>query len=155
MITFFLALKKYRIFCNWSRHDSFLCMCSATRIQLDVDLWNFLIILAEISSSTLLLQISKSQLFFPIWNIIASMHQIWETYRNKLKTVRKNWSSYLKIFCKFSAFSLEFQKLFSITGTFFLLSRSKQFLKQNAIDSQTSFTILFLIQLQRWQRFPY
>ena len=69
---FFLALKKYRIFCNWSQHASFLCMYSATRIQLDVDLWNFLIILAEISISTLFLQISKSQLFFPIW--IISMH---------------------------------------------------------------------------------
>ena len=42
---------------------------TVTRIQLDVDLWNFLIILAEISSSTLFLQISKSQLFCPIFEL--------------------------------------------------------------------------------------
>ena len=119
MITFFLALKKYRIFCNWSRHDSFLCMCSATRIQLDVDLWNFLIILAEISSSTLLLQISKSHLFFPIWNIIASMHQIWETYRNKLKTVRINWSKWSQNFCKCHWFTDSFCNLILDTITMF------------------------------------
>ena len=78
---------------------------TVTRIQLDVDLWNFLIILAEISSSTLL-QISKSQLFLPIRIIIVSMHQIWETYRNKLKTVWINWSSDLKIFANFRHFFL-------------------------------------------------
>ena len=61
---FFWLWKNTAFLCNWSRHASFSFMYSATRIQLDVDLWNFLIILAEISSSTLLLQISKSQLFF-------------------------------------------------------------------------------------------
>ena len=82
---FFWLWKNTAFFCNWSRHASFLFMYSATRIQLDVDLWNFLIILAEISSSKLFLQISKSQLFFPIWIIIISMHLIWETYSYKLK----------------------------------------------------------------------
>ena len=42
-------------------------------------------------------------------------------------TVRTNCSSDRKFFCKFSAFSLEFQKFFSITRTIFSHSRSEQF----------------------------
>ena len=36
-------------------------------------------------------------------------------------------------FCKFSAFSLKFKKLFSTTRTIFSHSRSEQFWKQNTI----------------------
>ena len=40
-------------------------------------------------------------------------------------------------FCKFSAFSLDFQKFFSITRTIFSLSRLEQFWKQNTIFDDT------------------
>ena len=69
---------------------------------------------------------------------------IWETSRNKLKrhSVSKidltfhfsnelfQWS---KKCCRFFTFSLECQKFFSITKTFFSHRRSEQFWKQNTI----------------------
>ena len=80
-------------------------------------------------------------IFFPIWILIVLMYQIWETSRNKLRkhSVPKNCSDLSLFefelfqrsqkFWKFSAFSLEFQKFFSITRTICLNSeRSEQFL---------------------------
>ena len=50
-------------------------------------------------------------------------------------TVRTNSSKWWsQIFCKFLAFSLEFQKFFSITRTIFSHSRSEQFWQQNTIS---------------------
>ena len=46
----------------------------------------------------------------------------------RFKTLTK---TVLKIFCKFSVFSLKSQMFFSITRTFFSESRSEQFWKQN------------------------
>ena len=48
-------------------------------------------------------------------------------------TVWIDYSTDLKIFAKFSAFSLEFRKFFSLTRTIFSHSRSGQFWKQNTI----------------------
>ena len=84
----------------------------------------------------LFLHVSKSQYFFPIWILIVLIYYIWETSRNKLKkhSVTKNCADLFLfkhivqvINCKFSAHSLEFQKLFSITRTIFSYSRSEQF----------------------------
>ena len=72
-------------------------------------------------------------IFFPIWILIVLIYQIWETSRNK-QSVAKNCSDlslHVWIDCsgdlKHFAFSLEFQKFFSITRTFFSHSRSEQF----------------------------
>ena len=54
--------------------------------------------------------------------------QVKKAFCFKNFTVWKNWS---QNFCKLSAFSLEFQKFFSITRTIFSHSRSEQFWKQN------------------------
>ena len=76
--------------------------------------------------------------FFPIWILIVLMYWIWETSRNKSKkySVEKIVLTFHRLnklfwwsqrFCKFSAFSLEFQKFFLITRTIFSHSRSEQF----------------------------
>ena len=62
-------------------------------------------------------------------------------------TVWITCSSDLLQFCKFSAFSLKFQKFFSITRTIFSHSRSEQFWYQNTI-----FRFLDKIWL-KWARF--
>ena len=80
--------------------------------------------------SYLFLHVSKPQYFFPIWILIVIIYQIWETSRNTLKkySVTKNCSVCLNILvCTFSAFSLEFQKFFSITTTIFSHSRQEKF----------------------------
>ena len=54
-------------------------------------------------------------------------------------------------FCKFSAFSLEFQKFFSITRTIFSHSRSEQFWKQNTIYASAfsrDFSLIFYYLLR-------
>ena len=72
------------------------------------------------------------------------MFWIAEASKNKLKhsvvltfqAVHINCSN--DLFCKFSAFTLEFQKFFSIIKTFFSHSRLKQFPKQNTITALTA-----------------
>ena len=52
--------------------------------------------------------------------------------------------------CKFSAFSFEFQKCFSITRTIFSHSRSEQFWKQNTILKQMQKNGTFSISIVHW-----
>ena len=66
----------------------------------------------------------------------AKKHSVSKTVLNDLSlfTVQIHCSSDLKLLWKFLAFSLEFQKKFSITRTFFSHSESEQFWKQNTVS---------------------
>ena len=88
------------------------------------------------------------------WIRKIRIHYIWETFRNKLKSIMLPkilltfyclnklflWS---QKFCKFSAFSLEFQKFFSITKQCFLT------VGQNNFGNKIPF---IAIALKKWVR---
>ena len=78
----------------------------------------------------LFLHASKSQSFFPIWIIIVLIFYIWETSRNKLKSILlPNYSSELSLFEQIVLVIWYFLQIifFSFTRTFFSHSRSQQF----------------------------
>ena len=56
-------------------------------------------------------------------------------------------------FCKFSAFSLEFQKFFSITRTIFSHSRSEQFWYQNTIVH--NFLLRAIVKIKSYDKFAF
>ena len=90
----------------------------------------------------LFLQVSESQLFFSnltcsnVLDLRNLQEQVKKAFRfkncNDCHCLNKlfYWS---KRFCKFSALSLEFRKIFMITTSIFSHSRSEQFWKQNTI----------------------
>ena len=96
------------------------------------------------------LQISKSQQFFPIWIPIVLINLVWEPSRNKLKSILLpkivlTFHSLNKLF-KWSqrfyqnlAFSLEFQKFFSIIRTFFLTVGQNNFGSKMPFPTTLSF----------------
>ena len=100
----FIRLCGYFIWCGCSLKDYLKLIFSISSKQFHIFFLLFQWSKENRIYFLLLLTVFKSQFFFSIWILI---YYIWETFRNKLK----NW--------KFSAFSLEFQKFFSITGTIF------------------------------------
>ena len=77
-------------------------------------------------------------------------------------TVWINCHSDLKMFCKLSAFSLEFQKFLSITRTIFSYTRSEQFWLPNTNGSWvwtlffwTTGLVIFPVVMTLWASFLY